>query len=31
VHDWDSVIAQPETAIVGLASAVWPAAGLDGL
>jgi hypothetical protein len=27
VHDWDSVIAQPETAIVGLASAVWPAAG----
>jgi hypothetical protein len=27
VHDWDSVIAQPETAIVGLASAVWPADG----
>jgi Phosphotransferase enzyme family len=27
VHDWDSVIAQPEVAIVGLASAVWPAAG----
>jgi hypothetical protein len=27
VHDWDSVIAQPETAIVGLAAAVWPAAG----
>jgi hypothetical protein len=25
VHDWDSVIAQPETAIVGLAAAVWPA------
>jgi hypothetical protein len=25
VHDWDSVIAQPEAAIVGLA--VWPAAG----
>jgi hypothetical protein len=24
VHDWDSVIAQPETAIVGLAAAVWP-------
>jgi hypothetical protein len=23
VHDWDSVIAQPETAIVGLAAAVW--------
>ena len=30
VHDWDSVIAQPETAIVGLASAVWPAAGGPG-
>lgn len=30
VHDWDSVIAQPETAIVGLASAVWPAAGTPG-
>jgi Ser/Thr protein kinase RdoA (MazF antagonist) len=30
VHDWDSVIAQPETAIVGLASAVWPAAGAPG-
>ncbi len=28
VHDWDSVIAQPEEAIVGLAAAVWPAAGL---
>jgi len=27
VHDWDSVIAQPEVAIVGLAAAVWPAAG----
>jgi len=24
VHDWDSVIAQPETAIVGLAAAAWP-------
>jgi hypothetical protein len=24
VHDWDSVIAQPEAAIVGLAAAVWP-------
>jgi len=23
VHDWDSVIGQPETAIVGLAAAVW--------
>jgi len=27
VHDWDSVIAQPELAIVGLAAAVWPATG----
>jgi hypothetical protein len=26
VHDWDSVIAQPEACIVGLASAVWAAA-----
>ncbi len=24
VHDWDSVMAQPEAAIVGLAAAVWP-------
>jgi hypothetical protein len=30
VHDWDSVIAQPETAIVGLASAVWPSTGVPG-
>jgi aminoglycoside phosphotransferase (APT) family kinase protein len=30
VDDWDSVIAQPETAIVGLAAAVWPAAGAPG-
>jgi hypothetical protein len=30
VHDWDSVIAQPEAAIVGLAAAVWPAAGDPG-
>jgi hypothetical protein len=30
VHDWDSVIAQPEPAIAGLASAVWPAAGGPG-
>ena len=30
VHDWDSVIAQPEVAIVGLAAAVWPAAGGAG-
>jgi hypothetical protein len=27
VHDWDSVIAQPETAIVGMAAAVWPRDG----
>lgn len=27
VHDWDSVIAQPETAIVGLAAALWSADG----
>lgn len=27
VHDWDSVIAQPEAAIVGFASAVWAAQG----
>jgi hypothetical protein len=30
VHDWDSVIAQPEEAIVGLAAAVWPAGGGPG-
>jgi hypothetical protein len=30
VHDWDSVIAQPEEAIVGLAAAVWPAEGGPG-
>lgn len=30
VHDWDSVIVQPEAAIVGLASAVWSAAGAPG-
>ncbi|HUZ51243.1 MAG TPA: phosphotransferase [Streptosporangiaceae bacterium] len=30
VHDWDSVIAQPEVANVGLAAAVWPAAGGPG-
>jgi hypothetical protein len=30
VHDWDSVIAQPEAAIVGLAAAVWPAGGQAG-
>jgi len=30
VHDWDSVIAQPEAAIVGLASSVWAAQGDPG-
>lgn len=30
VHDWDSVIAQPETAIVGLAAAMWPREGDEG-
>jgi hypothetical protein len=30
VHDWDSVIAQPEAAIVGLAAAVWPAGAPAG-
>jgi hypothetical protein len=30
VHDWDSVIAQPEAAIVGLAAAVWAAQGHPG-
>src|SRR5258708_5711169 len=30
VHDWDSVIAQREVAIAGLAAAVWPAAGEPG-
>ena len=30
VHDWDSVIAQPEAAVVGLAAAVWPASGAPG-
>lgn len=27
VHDWDSVIAQPEAQIVGLAAAMWPRMG----
>jgi hypothetical protein len=27
VHDWDSVISQPESAIVGLAAAMWPREG----
>jgi hypothetical protein len=30
VHDWDSVVAQPEPAIVGLAAAVWAAQGRPG-
>jgi hypothetical protein len=30
VHDWDSVIVQPEVAIAGLAAAVWPAGGESG-
>jgi hypothetical protein len=30
VHDWDSVIAQPEVAIAGQAAAVWPGTGLPG-
>ena len=27
VHDWDSVVAQPEAVVAGLAAAVWPAVG----
>jgi Phosphotransferase enzyme family len=30
VHDWDSVVAQPEAAIAGQAAAVWPGTGLPG-
>lgn len=30
VHDWDSLIAQPEAVIAGLASAVWAAQGGPG-
>lgn len=30
VHDWDSVVAAPETVIVGVAAAMWPA-GADSL
>lgn len=30
VHDWDSVVAQPEVAIAGQAAAVWPGTGLPG-
>ena len=25
VHDWDSVVAEPETVVVGVAAAMWPA------
>lgn len=30
VHDWDSVVAQPEAAIAGHAAAVWPGSGGPG-
>jgi hypothetical protein len=30
VHDWDSVIAQPEAAIAGHAAAIWPGTGEPG-
>jgi hypothetical protein len=30
VHDWDSVVAQPEAAIAGQAAAIWPGIGLPG-
>ena len=30
VHDWDSVIAQPETAVVGMAAAIWTGDGGPG-
>ena len=30
VHDWDSIVAQPEAAIAGQAAAVWPATGGPG-
>jgi hypothetical protein len=30
VHDWDSVVAQPEAAIAGQAAAVWPGTGEPG-
>ena len=29
-YDWDSVIAQPEAAIAGLAAAIWPGTGVTG-
>lgn len=31
VHDWDSVVAQPEAAIAGQAAAIWPGTGAAGL
>lgn len=30
VHDWDSVVAQPEAAIAGQAAAMWPGTGGPG-
>jgi len=30
VHDWDSVVAQPEASIAGQAAAIWPGTGLPG-
>ena len=30
VHDWDSVAIRPESALAGVASAVWPASGETG-
>ena len=30
VYDWDSVVAQPEAAIAGLAAAIWPGTGVPG-
>ncbi len=30
VHDWDSVVSQPEAAIAGHAAAVWPGTGGPG-
>ena len=30
VHDWDSIVAQPEAAIAGQAAAIWPGTGQLG-
>lgn len=30
MYDWDSVVAQPEAAIAGLAAAIWPSTGVPG-